>query len=65
MPTSPRRPPAVPRGFTAWVTASVGSELGAGVLAFALTWTASGIGPATASAVLTLTVAPSVALGLW
>lgn len=54
----------MPRGFTAWVSASVGSELGAGVLAFALTWVASGIGPNVASAVLTLTVAPSVVLGL-
>lgn len=52
------------RGFNAWVAATVGSELGSGVLAFALTWTASGIGPQVASAVLTLTVAPSVALGL-
>lgn len=52
------------RAFDAWVAATVGSELGSGVLAFALTWTASGIGPQVASAVLTLTVAPSVALGL-
>lgn len=52
------------RAFNAWVAATVGSELGSGVLAFALTWTASGIGPQAASAVLTLTVAPSVALGL-
>ncbi len=52
------------RGFNAWVAATVGSELGSGILAFALTWTASGIGPQVASAVLTLTVAPSVALGL-
>ncbi|MCB8044150.1 MFS transporter [Microbacterium oxydans] len=43
---------------------SVGSELGSGVLAFALTWVASGHGPQVASWVLTLTVAPSVALGL-
>ncbi|MGM7666207.1 MFS transporter [Microbacterium sp. A93] len=54
----------MPRGFNAWVAATVGSELGASVLAFALTWTASGYGPHVASAVLTLTVAPSVLLGL-
>ena len=53
-----------PRGFNAWVAATVGSELGAGVLAFALTWTASGHSPQLASAVLMLTVAPSVFLGL-
>ncbi|MDP3950632.1 MAG: MFS transporter, partial [Microbacterium sp.] len=53
-----------PRGFNAWVAATVGSELGSGILAFALTWTASGLGPHVASAVLTLTVAPSVALAL-
>ncbi|PRB15162.1 MFS transporter [Microbacterium sp. MYb62] len=53
-----------PRGFTAWVAATVGSELGAGILAFALTWVASGHGPNVASAVLTATVAPSVVLGL-
>lgn len=52
------------RGFNAWVAATVGAELGAGILAFALTWTASGHGPHVASAVLTLTVAPSVLLGL-
>lgn len=52
------------QGFNPWVAAMVGSELGSGILAFALTWTASGIGPQVASAVLTLTVAPSVALGL-
>ncbi|MDQ0645145.1 MFS transporter [Microbacterium murale] len=52
------------RGFNAWVAATVGSELGSGVLAFALTWTASGHGPHVASAVLTLTVAPAVLLGL-
>ena len=54
----------MPRGFTAWVTASIGAELGAGVLGFALTWVASGLGPTIASTVLTLTVAPSVVLGL-
>ena len=53
-----------PRGFNAWVVATVGSELGSGVLAFALTWVASGHGPNIAAAVLTLTVAPSVLLGL-
>lgn len=55
---------ALPRGFNAWATATVGSELGSGVLAFALTWVASGHGPNIAAAVLTLTVAPSVLLGL-
>lgn len=55
---------AVPRGFNAWVAATVGSELGSGVLAFALTWVASGHGPDVASAVLTVTVAPSVFLVL-
>jgi MFS family permease len=55
---------ALPRGFNAWVAATVGSELGSGVLAFALTWVASGYGPNVAAAVLTLTVAPSVLLGL-
>lgn len=54
----------LPRGFNAWVAASVGSELGAGVLGFALTWLASGFGAHVAAAVLTLTVAPSVVLGL-
>lgn len=54
----------LPRGFNWWVAATVGSELGAGVLAFALTWVASGHGPNVAAAVLTLTVAPSVVLGL-
>lgn len=56
--------PQLPRGFNAWVATSVGSELGSGVLAFALTWVASGHGPQVASWVLTLTVAPSVVLGL-
>ncbi|MFD5214755.1 MFS transporter [Microbacterium sp. NPDC058345] len=56
--------PQLPRGFNAWVATSVGSELGSGVLAFALTWVASGHGSQVASWVLTLTVAPSVALGL-
>ncbi|UNK70296.1 MFS transporter [Microbacterium sp. H1-D42] len=54
----------MPRGFNAWVAATVGADLGAGVLAFALTWVASGYGPAAASAVLTLTVAPTVVFGL-
>lgn len=53
-----------PRGFNAWVAATVGSELGAGVLSFSLTWTASGHSPQLASTVLMLTVAPSVFLGL-
>lgn len=56
--------PRISKGFNAWVATSVGSELGSGVLAFALTWVASGHGPQVASWVLTLTVAPSVALGL-
>lgn len=51
-------------GFHAWVAATVGSELGAGILAFALTWVASGHGPNVASGVLTATVAPSVMLAL-
>lgn len=54
----------MPAGFTAWVIVSVGSELAAGILAFALTWTASGHGPQVASAVLTLAIAPAVLLGL-
>lgn len=54
----------VSRGFNAWVAATVGSELGSGVLAFALTWVASGHGPHVAAAVLTLTIAPSVLLGM-
>lgn len=56
--------PQLPKGFNAWVATSVGSELGSGILAFALTWVASGHGAQAASWVLTLTVAPSVALGL-
>ena len=52
------------RGFTAWVAATVGADLGSGILAFALTWVASGFGPTAASAVLTLTVAPTVVFGL-
>lgn len=55
---------SLPRGFNAWVVTSVGFELGSGVLAFALTWVASGYGPNIAAGVLTLTVAPSVILGL-
>jgi len=54
----------LPKGFNAWVAATVGSDLGSGVLAFALTWVATGYGPGTASIVLTLTVAPTVLLGL-
>jgi MFS family permease len=54
----------MPKGFNAWVGASVGSELGSGVLAFALTWVASGYGPHVAAAVLTASIAPSVLLGL-
>lgn len=57
-------PPRIPRGFHAWVVTTFAAELGAGVLAFALTWTASGHGPQAASAVLTLTIAPTVLLGL-
>lgn len=56
--------PRMPKGFNAWVGASVGSELGSGVLAFALTWVASGYGPHIAAAVLTMSIAPSVLLGL-
>lgn len=55
---------SLPRGFNAWVVTSVGFELGSGVLSFALTWVASGYGPNIAAGVLTLTVAPSVILGL-
>jgi len=51
-------------GLNTWIAATVASELGAGVLTFALTWTASGHGPSVASAVLTVSVAPSVLLGL-
>ncbi|WP_280462111.1 MFS transporter [Nocardia carnea] len=54
----------VPRSLWAWIVATFGSELGTAVLAFAMTWTAAGYGPDTASLVLTLTVAPSVAFGL-
>lgn len=54
----------LPKGFNAWVAATVGADLGSGVLAFALTWVATGYGPGTASMVLTLTVAPTVILGL-
>ncbi len=54
----------LPKGFDAWVAATVGSDLGSGVLAFALTWVATGYGPGTASMVLTLTVAPTVLFGL-
>lgn len=54
----------MPRGFNAWVGATVGSELGSGVLAFALTWVASGYGPHVAAGVLTASIAPSVLLGL-
>lgn len=57
-------PTRMPTGFNTWVAATIAAELGASVLAFALTWTASGHGPHVASAVLTLTVAPSVLLGL-
>lgn len=53
-----------PKSLRAWIVASFSLELGAAVLAFAMTWTASGYGPDTASAVLTLTVAPTVAFGL-
>lgn len=54
----------MPRGFGVWVVATVGADLGSGVLAFALTWVASGFGPDIAAAVLTLTLAPSVVFGL-
>ncbi|GAA5153344.1 hypothetical protein GCM10025768_22870 [Microbacterium pseudoresistens] len=54
----------MPGAFNAWVIATVGSDLGAGILAFALAWIASGYGPAAASVVLTATVAPSVVFGL-
>ncbi|MEJ1088082.1 MFS transporter [Microbacterium sp. Mu-80] len=54
----------MPKGFTAWVAATVGADLGSGVLAFALTWVASGHGPNAAAAVLTLTVAPTALFGL-
>lgn len=54
----------LPRGFNAWVLTSVVTELGTGVLAFALTWVASGHGPHLAAWVFTLTVLPSVLLGL-
>lgn len=53
-----------PKSLQAWLAASFGLELGLAVLAFAMTWTASAYGPDTASAVLTLTVAPAVVLGL-
>ncbi|MGQ7313299.1 MFS transporter [Microbacterium arabinogalactanolyticum] len=54
----------MPRGFALWVAATIGSDLGSGILAFALIWVASGHGPDVAAAVMTLTVAPSVLLGL-
>ncbi|MFB9777500.1 MFS transporter [Brevibacterium otitidis] len=53
-----------PKSLQAWLAASFGLELGLAVLAFAMTWTASAYGHDTASAVLTLTVAPAVVLGL-
>lgn len=53
-----------PKSLQAWLAACFGLELGLAVLAFAMTWTASAYGPDTASAVLTLTVAPAVVLGL-
>lgn len=54
----------IPVGFSVWVAVSVAAELGAGMLAFALTWVGSGYGPQIASLVLTLTIAPSVLFGL-
>ncbi|UVI36029.1 MFS transporter [Brevibacterium spongiae] len=54
----------LPKGFTTWVFTSVVTELGTGVLGFALTWVASGHGPHLAAWVFTLTVLPSVLLGL-
>jgi MFS family permease len=53
-----------PRGFHAWIVASLGSELGSGMLAFALTWTASGYGPGIAATVAIASVLPPVLLGL-
>ncbi len=55
----------LPGGFRIWVAAVFAGELGAGALSFALTWAASGHGPHVASAVLTITVAPAVILGLF
>ncbi|MDR2998308.1 MAG: MFS transporter [Microbacterium sp.] len=54
----------MPPGLSWWIAAMFGGELGAGILAFALTWTASGFGPHAASAVLLMTVAPAALLGL-
>mgnify|MGYP002737386461 CR=1 FL=1 len=54
----------MPTGFTIWVGVSVASELAAGTLSFALTWVASGYGAQFASAVLVVSVAPSVVFGL-
>jgi len=54
----------LPKGFNAWVLTSVVTELGTGILAFALTWVASGHGPHLAAWVFTLTVLPAVLLGL-
>lgn len=53
-----------PRGFHSWIVASLGSELGAGLLAFALTWTASGHGPGPAATVAIASVLPAVLLCL-
>lgn len=47
-----------------WIAALFSSELGTAVLAFAITWTASGYGADTAAAVFTLTVTPPVLFGL-
>lgn len=56
--------PASSRGFFGWVAATFGTELGAGAMTFALTWTATAHGPHLASAVLTLSIVPAVVLGL-
>ncbi|NYD53177.1 MFS transporter [Microbacterium pseudoresistens] len=56
---------AVHPGFAAWVGATFALELGSGLLAFALTWTASGYGSFEAAILLALTIAPTVVLTLF
>lgn len=52
------------RGFVAWLSAATVSATGDGVLFFALAWTASGLGPGTAAAVLVAGLVPEVLLVL-
>lgn len=52
------------RGFVAWLSAATVSATGDGVLFFALAWTASGLGPGTATAVLVAGLVPEALLVL-